>query len=438
MNKLINDNGFSYSELVDCVISPTARRFFRTNDSVYCNYVLDETNVLRCLNIPEEMVESYPYAEIKLSDYISAFSSPNAPTVYDIDMSEWSTNASVSYMVVYTNVGVYLINCSNKISRLKYDDDSSIVEYFKGVTDTLLKKHLNRKHYETSILSRFNESRIGVGDRTIFDFIPTQANHDYTKVTRSYGVEEDAEGTHTAVDSVLVVKDALINGTVISDSASNPGVVFAAVDSPMIRYDSNSWERTQVANVIKNTAYYDFFYKTRVNAAGSDVLSDILNLNHLPFIYRVNSDATWDLYVNIPSTMTPYLNRIEGTNMNVKGGRATVYTGSIGKRKNVGGKAVPSSISESCTKVRLYIDRAHFDAGIVREVEISGSSLPMYVYRDTEANDGLYDGVSLQSVWDRTVSEVTDNMTGKLYAMIEFDVWGSDEQSVHLRGELKK
>jgi len=58
----------------------------------------------------------------------------------------------------------------------------------------------------------------------------------------------------------------------------------------------------------------------------------------------------------------------------------------------------------------------------------------MYVYRDSAINDGLFDGVSLQSPWNRKVEEVEDS-SGTHYAMIEFKVWGTDEQSIHLSGK---
>ena len=41
-----------------------------------------------------------------------------------------------------------------------------------------------------------------------------------------------------------------------------------------------------------------------------DVLMDMFKI---PFIYRVLSNGTYDLYVNIPTTRTKYINRVAGT-----------------------------------------------------------------------------------------------------------------------------
>lgn len=39
----------------------------------------------------------------------------------------------------------------------------------------------------------------------------------------------------------------------------------------------------------------------------------LMDLYQIPFIYQVNSNNTYDLYINVPTTRTKYLNRIAGT-----------------------------------------------------------------------------------------------------------------------------
>jgi hypothetical protein len=38
-----------------------------------------------------------------------------------------------------------------------------------------------------------------------------------------------------------------------------------------------------------------------------------MDLYAIPFIYRINSNNTYDLYINVPTTRTKYINRIAGT-----------------------------------------------------------------------------------------------------------------------------
>jgi len=371
-----------YSEPTGKSPNQLVPKLLTTSDEIYTHYFLDSDNILNCVSVPDGMEDLYPLCKIRLYEYIPALlNATNRPEIHDIDMLSWGSNKAYSYIVVYTNLGVYLIDTRLEAKRLKYDYDENIVNFFVNKVDKLLQKHVSKKHNKNSILSRFNDYRQRISEHTIFDFLNTETEHGVESTTLKYGVEEDdVEGSeHNSSNSVVVYKDVISNATVVSTSDANPGVVFAAVSSPICKFDDN-WSKAQIASVIKNTEYYDYFYRSTVNAAGSTVLQDMLNLNHLPFIYRLNSDSTWDLWINIPSTMTPYLNRIEGTNANIRGGRARIEPSNSGYRKNVNNMVVPSDIASSATKVRLYIDLGHFNIGSFRQVEICGSSLQcMYI-----------------------------------------------------------
>ena len=56
---------------------------------------------------------------------------------------------------------------------------------------------------------------------------------------------------------------------------------------------------------IEGTGFYDFMYDTEGRV--------LMDLYQIPFIYQVNSNNTYDLYINVPTTRTKYLNRIAGT-----------------------------------------------------------------------------------------------------------------------------
>ena len=292
-----------------------------------------------------------------------------------------------------------------------------------------LEAHLTSKHHDKAILSRFNNWRRKISDNTVYDFASLTTNTQFTSPTEMHGGQTDNPNV-----SVLVDKQVFGNGTLICSADENPGVVFAAVQSPITKYDE-TWKKAQLASPLVNTQFYDYFYRSDTAPNGATLLSGMMNLNHLPFIYRFNTDKTWDMWVNIPSTMTPYMNRVVGSSANIKGGRVKVE-GNIAKlRKNIDNVGLISDPSEQATTVRLYINTGHFHMDSITDAVISGSSLPMHVYRDMDANDGLFDGVQLQSVWNRQVQTVTDKH-GITYAMIEFRVWGADEQSVRLHGNL--
>ena len=38
-----------------------------------------------------------------------------------------------------------------------------------------------------------------------------------------------------------------------------------------------------------------------------------MDLYSIPFIYRINSNNTYDLYINVPTTRSKYLNRVAGS-----------------------------------------------------------------------------------------------------------------------------
>ena len=420
-----------YARKEDVVLYPTLLKSFPTADNVYTSYYLSNKLVLTCVNTSGPLQDMYPYHQISLPKMIPELYSliEDNLIVYDVDMTAWSSESTVSYIIMYTNKGVYLVDMGMTPGKLKYDDKQAIIDYFVERSMSGLEAHLTSKHHDKTILSRFNNWRRKISDNTVYDFASLTTNTEFTSPTEMHGGQTDNPNV-----SVLVDKQVFGNGTLICSADENPGVVFAAVQSPITKYDE-TWKKAQLASPLVDTQFYDYFYRSDTAPNGATLLSGMMNLNHLPFIYRFNTDKTWDMWVNIPSTMTPYMNRVVGSSANIKGGRVKVE-GNIAKlRKNIDNVGLISDPSEQATTVRLYINTGHFHMDSITDAVISGSSLPMHVYRDTDANDGLFDGVQLQSVWNRQVQTVTDKH-GITYAMIEFRVWGADEQSVRLHGNL--
>ena len=57
--------------------------------------------------------------------------------------------------------------------------------------------------------------------------------------------------------------------------------------------------------MVDGTEFYDDIYDQDGN--------ELMNLYEIPFIYRINTNNTYDLYIHVPTTMTKYLNRVAGT-----------------------------------------------------------------------------------------------------------------------------
>lgn len=153
----------------------------------------------------------------------------------------------------------------------------------------------------------------------------------------------------------------------VAQTDTNPGVITAAVANPATMYDDDSvFTKSQRNPSIEGSEFYDYIYDQDGNA--------LLDLYKIPFIYRVSSNATYDLYINIPTTRTKYLNRIAGTLK--EDGTSQVLVDDTRTRLNFLDEMLPNNLEESTTRLRVYIDRKYISVGNIELVEISGNSIP--------------------------------------------------------------
>lgn len=227
-------------------------------------------------------------------------------------------------------------------------------------------------------------------------------------------------------DSVLVSTDVMWSDGLIAQSDSNPGLITAAVSNPATTYDDDSvFTKSQRNPSIEGTEFYDYIYDQ-----GGNTLMDLYSI---PFIYTVSSNNTYDLWINVPTTRTKYLNRIAGT---LKPDLTSqVLKDDTRTRRNFLDEAMPNNLDESTTRLRVYVDRKFISIGNVELVEISGNSIPLQIYRDEGANDGLYDSVALESRWDGEVVEINEPEKDIHKVMLEFECYGTDSQSIHVQGK---
>ena len=157
-----------------------------------------------------------------------------------------------------------------------------------------------------------------------------------------------------------------------------------------------------------------------------------MDLYAIPFIYRINSNNTYDLYINVPTTRTKYLNRISGTLKD--NGTSQVLSGDTRTRLNFLEEPMSNNLDESTTRLQVFMDKKYLSIGTVDLVEISGNSIPTQIYRDV-VNNGLYDSIALESRWNGEVVQLNEPSKNINKVMLEFECYGTDSQSIHIQGK---
>lgn len=273
------------------------------------------------------------------------------------------------------------------------------------------------------MVGKINQFRDGF---TAFQLIPTEfgATQD-VGVIPSGCTEDGDECLDHRKDSLFVSTDVLQTSGIALDKDSNPGFVTCAVSNPSTQYDDdNSFVKAQSNPLIAGTEFYDYIYDQDGNV--------LMNLYEIPFIYRINTDNTYDLYINVPTTMTKYLNRVSGTLE--ANGTSQVMKDDTRERRNISNERLANNLDESTTRLRVFIDRKYISIGNVEMVEISGNSIPLQIYRDT-VNNGFYDSIALESRWNGELVEFNQPEKDINKVMLEFEAYGTDSQSIHISGK---
>ena len=352
--------------------------------------------------------------------------------IRDVIMSRLRVNHGASYFFVLDNKDTqfHKVCYGNDFEQMSLD---SIIELQNALETslrkTVLENHMDEMHhgeqsyYFDAIARKINQF---ADDFNVFDLIPAEfgMTQDVGVIPDSKVDDQDEVSDHR-VDSVLVSTDILWTDGMVAQTDSNPGIVTAAVANPATTYDDdNVFTKSQRNPSIEGSEFYDFIYDQKGNT--------LMDLYAVPFIYRVNTNNTYDLYINIPTTRTKYLNRIAGTMK--EDGTSLVLAGDTRTRRNFLDEAMPNNLNESTTRLRVYIDRKYVSIGNVELVEISGNSIPLQIYRDIP-NDGLYDSIALESRWDGEVNEINEPEKDINKVMLEFECYGTDSQSIHIQGK---
>lgn len=420
---------------------------YRTNDPLYSLYVVEQTSdgkiQLREVSVPDS--ELYANRTIPLQGIMESIPSVDGGSstldnfnVMQMVMSNFRLNDSKSSFFVLSDVepGFHKIHYTNDFEQVSIDTlDGTDLEgnpiglkdrLRRTLWDAVIGKHIIDKHmgedYFSAISSKVNQ----FGDFSTFSIIPVEFRDTQDiGVIPNQKVDDTDRFTDHRVDSVQVSTDILWTEGMVADSDTNPGLVTAAVSNPATTYDDDLvFTKSQRNPSIVDSEFYDYIYDQDGNA--------LMDLYQVPFIYQVNSNNTYDLYINIPTTRTKYLNRVTGTLKD--DGTSQVLKDDSRTRRNFLDEAMANNLDESTTKLRVYIDRKYVSIGNVELVEISGNSIPLQIYRDVP-NDGLYDSIALESRWNGEVVELNEPSKDINKVMLEFECYGTDSQSIHIQGK---
>lgn len=413
---------------------------FRTNDNLYALYVVSNEPrdgetlhpVLREITVPDS--DEYPERVI---DIYELFKNNNGATTSKIDlevltllMDEFKLKSKEGQFFALTNQGFHKVNYVDDFGQLSIDSMDDFQEALeRTLGDIVLGKHMDEMHdEEQAYYFRYLKSKVNqfADDFTVFDLIPTEF-----KETQDVGVIPDGPVTDVddaddhRDDSILTSTDILWTDGMVAQTDTNPGIVTAAVSNPATIYDDDTvFTKSQRNPSIEGTEFYDF-----INDQDGNTLMD---LYAIPFIYRINSNNTYDLYINIPTTRTKYLNRIAGTLQD--NGTNQVLVDDTRTRLNFLEERMANNLDESTTRLQVFIDKKYISIGTVDLVEISGNSIPTQIYRDVP-NNGLYDSIALESRWNGKVEQIDEPSKDINKVMLEFECYGTDSQSIHIQGK---
>ena len=408
-------------------------RMFRTIDDLYSLYVVVKTNEgkvgLQEISVPDKELYSKRFLDLQglmeTSDKME-FDEENPLEIYHLMMDSFVMEDPDTFFLALTSEGLVKFFYRDNIKRISIDQLNEYKELLEDMLEqTILNVHLEEFHdtdgYFKSIKGKVNQTISGFN---VFDLLPTEfgATQDIGVIPDSKVDDTDTYQDHR-FDSVQVSTDIVQADGMFATSETNPGIVSAAVSNPATTYDDDFvFVKSQRNPLTDGTEFYDYIYDTDGNT--------LMDLYQVPFIYQVNTNNTYDLYINIPTTRTKYLNRISGT---LKSDLTTqVLPGDQKSRVNFLGESLPNNLDESTTRLRVYIDRKFISVGNVELVEISGNSIPLQIYRDSGANNGLYDSIALESRWNGEVVEINEPSKDINKVMLEFECYGTDSQSIHI------
>lgn len=299
---------------------------FRTVDDLYSLYVVvrngDGKIGLQEISVPDEDIYTHRYIDIQEvmenSDSIE-ITEDNPLQISQLMMEKFRPGMPSTQFFALSNYGLTKFLYRDNIKQISIDglqDYKTLLA--KLLSETILAKHVKDFHendgYFGRIGTKVNQIRDGF---SVFDLIPVEFDQTqdigvipvskiFEVVDTDKEIETPDNSTDHRNDSVLVSTDIVQTEGMFATVETNPGFVTCAVSNPATMYDDDQvFIKSQRNTLIEGTEFYDYIYDQNGNV--------LMDLYQVPFIYQVNSNNTYDLYVNVPTTRTKYINRLAGT-----------------------------------------------------------------------------------------------------------------------------
>lgn len=216
---------------------------------------------------------------------------------------------------------------------------------------------------------------------------------------------------------------------------------FSNMSEEWVKYDldSASSGETIVVNDMLNEVKFGKVDKD-VDQPNGPVKANVKNPVHkednirLNYIMKRWMSGYTELYVNLPTTHTYYLNHVLGTP------NCTVSPDELIERKNLSQlssltpqeRKLNSKPADNCTHIELLLDAADFTVSELLGAEIHGNSLPLKIYRDNI--DQHFDTTSsrlYQSFVLPSVVEDAESLSDGSYKF-KFACFGTDAQAIKI------
>lgn len=402
---------------------------FRTSDDLYSLYVVAQSTEggLQLIELTTPDSDIYVHKVINLNELFGDDSS-FLSEVGMMYMGQFKLGKIGYDCLMFSNFGINRLYWKANQDQISIDDKDSLMRVLLNALEkNVIYPHMIQFHdgnpFYANVATKVNQFDV---DFSVFELIPTEFGETQdVGVVPNSKIDDTDDGTDHRIDSVLASTDVLdVDGMTLGTDL-NPGFITAAVSSPSLMYeDDQTYPKSQRNPSIEGTEFYDFVYDQEGNI--------LMDLYSIPFMFRIHSNNTYDLYINVPTTRTKYMNRISGSlNPDLT---SQVLSDDTRTRLNMMNEALPNNLDESTTKLRIYIDRKFVSVGNVELVEISGNSIPLQIYRDS-VNDGLYDSIALESRWNGEVVEINEPSKDINKVMLEFECYGTDSQSIHISGK---
>ena len=215
-------------------------------------------------------------------------------------------------------------------------------------------------------------------------------------------------------------------------------VRFSNIAEDWIQYDINSDETIIYNDLVAEVKFGEVNVseeKTddtiRVDTYNTVCIANNVDLNYI--MKRWMSGYT-EIYINLPTTNTYYLNHILGTP------NCTTNPDEKIERKNLDSlsaltleqKKLNGQLSAQCTHIELLLEKQQYSIDELLETTINGSSLPLKIYRDNV--DQHYDTESSRLYQSYILPSVVENvdLTQSDYYHFYFACFGTDAQSIKI------